>query len=192
MSEATRTMSRSDIRNGGSASELDTLLDDLIDSHSQESGLSDQVHRGLVDQLKINLARMRQGQYEEAIKYLTVLAQAYQSPVAYLLLAESYMRIQEMEAAFMTLDVSDFLGNAAAETDLIRGLYLLNAGERDGARASITKAVQTKPWLIQGWRALINMAMEDGDRLHARDLVDEAIRHNPECRDLTALRHTLS
>lgn len=159
----------------------------FISSYVERSTFEGGNHDGSKHRLLKHLAALREGKNHGSINALTKLVRETQSPAAYLALAGAQLCARAFDSAIITLDVLLYQQPELPEAELMKGIVHLEAGDPAEARALIHKAVESKPMLWSGWKLLIELALQRGDRADAQQLISEALWHDPRRTDLPGL-----
>lgn len=142
--------------------------------------------------LHVDLQRVINQEYELAISSLCHSVRETQSSAAFLLLAEAYAQVGEVEMAVVTIDVLRCVDPNLPEAEMMKGFLLREKGDHAEARRCFQATVRARPFLGVAWKELIDMALEQGDHHEAARLLSEAIQHNTENRHLLEIQGSLS
>jgi hypothetical protein len=133
----------------------------------------------LRESLRRDLELIQRGRCQMAIDHLNEIIPGTQSPVAYLLLAEAYLRDGEPTLALATLDILSYVEPGFTEGALLRGLVECEHGTAADARTTLRAVVESRPSFLVAWKALIAVAIEQGAHQEAEQLRDKALQYHP-------------
>jgi len=139
--------------------------------------LADDERRQLASRIRAAQWQLFHSRADADLADVRALAAQTHAPAAYLLIAEAQMLINDWHNAEATLQELERWNAELAENNLLRGLILAALHQPAEARQQLQLAVQRKPGLRLAWKALMQLALDEGKLYEAARLFSEALRY---------------